>query len=370
MNHRRGGDAPRPGRNDVEAALEGGAKESPEDRGGVSDAWMLAFCFVGLQVSYLTWGVLQERMMTKPYVTVDGSGAEDAEEFPSVTFLVAANRLLALVLAYSMVAAEAPREALARAPDGGLDWRKLLTMFAPSSLSNVLSSVFQYSALRYVTFPTQVLFKSNKIIPTMLMGKFLHSKTYSWREYGEALVISLSVALFMVNEKPRKGDGDGAAGGYAAVVGVGCLCAYLLLDSFTSQWQSRTFKAHKITQAQMMLGTNAFSMFYTIAKTAAGGEIGESLAFLSRHPLSAVHLVCFSLASSVGQLFIFYTIKRYGAVVFATIMTTRQMLSMVVSCLLYDHSIGATSFAAASAVFVVLGLRIERKRAGRAPSNR
>jgi hypothetical protein len=39
------------------------------------------------------------------------------------------------------------------------------------------------------------------------------------------------------------------------------------------------------------------------------------------------------------QLFIFYTIKIFGPVVFAIIMSTRILVSIAVSCFLYDHPI-------------------------------
>lgn len=35
------------------------------------DATLLTFCFVGLQGSYLTWGLLQEKVMTQVSVTGD-----------------------------------------------------------------------------------------------------------------------------------------------------------------------------------------------------------------------------------------------------------------------------------------------------------
>ena len=44
-------------------------------------------CFVGLQGSYVTWGFIQEKVMTQRYET---------GMFPSTVFLVCANRALAL----------------------------------------------------------------------------------------------------------------------------------------------------------------------------------------------------------------------------------------------------------------------------------
>ena len=46
-----------------------------------------------------------------------------------------------------------------------------LYKFTMCSISNIMSSWCQYEALKYVPFPVAVLFKSSKILPTMLMGK-------------------------------------------------------------------------------------------------------------------------------------------------------------------------------------------------------
>ncbi|CAF4367768.1 unnamed protein product, partial [Adineta steineri] len=54
----------------------------------------LIFSFFGLQISYLLWGLLQERIMTRPF---------DGEKFTNSQFLVFVNRCLAMILAYSLL---------------------------------------------------------------------------------------------------------------------------------------------------------------------------------------------------------------------------------------------------------------------------
>lgn len=50
-------------------------------------------------------------------------------------------------------------------------------------------------------------------------------------------------------------------------------------------------------------------------------------------PRSVLCLPCCCLS----QLFIFYTIQKYGALRFALVMTVRQFLSIVLSCLVFSH---------------------------------
>ena len=52
-------------------------------------------CFVGLQFSYLTWGVLQEKIMTRQYVDSTGK----IGQFKDSQFLVFVNRIMAFAVA-------------------------------------------------------------------------------------------------------------------------------------------------------------------------------------------------------------------------------------------------------------------------------
>lgn len=119
----------------------------------------LAFCFSGLQLSYLSWGIVQEHIMTHQYKN---------GRFISSTFLVFANRLLALIVSLIIVVFQKSSN-----PELSVIKDVPFYYYAPASLSNTLSSWAQYEALKYVSFPTQVLSKSCKIIPVMLVSKLI-----------------------------------------------------------------------------------------------------------------------------------------------------------------------------------------------------
>ena len=63
----------------------------------------------------------------------------------------------------------------------------------------------------------------------------------------------------------------------------------------------------------------------------------------------------------MGQLFIFYTIKEFGPVIFTILMTTRQIISLVISCIIYVHPMDLYTWAGTLIVFVVVFNRIRRK---------
>lgn len=338
---------------DPQEAAAGSPKAAPTSKPGSpraapavesyqAKATKLAVCFVGLQVSYLTWGVMQETVVTTQYNPTE---LVPSGKFPSSTFLVFANRVLAILIA----------AALCLWRHGRLTSDAPFWMFSPCSLSNVLSSYGQYAALKYVSFPLQVLFKSTKLVPVMLMGKVLNNTSYTRRDYLEACTIAAGVAAFSLSRGSSKASGDTSAYGLAL------LTMYVACDAFTNQWQTRIKQDHgTVDSYHMMFAVNCFSILFTVGYLVTSGEWRVATDFLAHNPQCALHVLINSFTSATGQLFIFYTILKFGAVVLTIIMNTRQMMSMVVSCVLFQHPLSAGSYAGACVVFGVIGVRSKR----------
>lgn len=120
----------------------------------------------------------------------------------------------------------------------------------------------------------------------------------------------------------------------AQFFGLLCLSLYICSDAFTSQWQDRIYKAYpkQIDQFQMMYGVNCSAIIITMLALLFSGELAAVLEFLTYHPQALWFNVITAITSATGQLFIFYTIKQFGPVVFTIIMTTRQVPGMPQHC--------------------------------------
>jgi hypothetical protein len=107
----------------------------------------LGFCAMGLVVTFSIWGLVQERMLTQSY---------DGDFFEFSYGLVFMNRLGGLVLSAILMA-------YLKVP-----WvSSPLWEYSFPSVANMLSSWCQYEALKYVSFPTQMLAKAFKLVPVM-----------------------------------------------------------------------------------------------------------------------------------------------------------------------------------------------------------
>ncbi|XP_078391494.1 adenosine 3'-phospho 5'-phosphosulfate transporter 1 [Cetorhinus maximus] len=326
--------------------LKSGAQEEPAatsrteatESSFTKQTLKLLACVLGLQVSYLTWGVLQERVMTKAYGRTE---TDPGVKFRDSQFLVFMNRILAVTVAGLCCA-------LTKQPRHGAPMYK----YSFASISNILSSWCQYEALKFISFPTQVLAKASKVIPVMLMGKIVSRKSYEYWEYLTAMLISAGVSMFLLSNTQNKHPST-----VTTFSGIVILAGYILFDSFTSNWQDALFK-YKMSSIQMMFGVNLFSCLFTVGSLLEQGAFFQSLAFMLQHPEFAFHAGLLSICSACGQLFIFYTIGQFGAAVFTIIMTLRQAFAILLSCLIYGHSVTMVGGLGLATVFLSLFLRV------------
>jgi len=298
---------------------------------------------IGLNVTFVSWGVIQERILKMEY----GEG----KYFTYSYGLVFTNRFLGLIFSGCLLYFTKPT------------WSKALAYeYALPSVTNMLSSWCQYEALKFVTFPTQVLSKSFKTAPIMVMGRLLGNKTYPFYDYVVAATIGLGVAIFVSSSEGLKIGVDTFGNQGAIGCGLLLLGLYLIIDSFTSQWQSRMFTVHKdLSPIQMMFIMNAFSTVFSMVTLVHEGDLVPFFRFVQDNPEIHLHFIAFSLLATIGQLLIFHTIRNFGAVVFAIIMTVRIALSILMSCFIYDHPITEMGILGLVIVFCAVGYRVQRK---------
>jgi adenosine 3'-phospho 5'-phosphosulfate transporter B2 len=126
------------------------------------------------------------------------------------------------------------------------------------------------------------------------------------------------------------------------------------------------FKIHRdLSMIELMFATSAFSTVLSLITLVHDGKLWPAFDFVVRHSEIQFHFFLFSVCSTVGQLFIFYTIKNFGALVFAMIMTTRILISIALSVILYEHKVTATGFYGLVLVVGAVFYRIKRKAEGR-----
>lgn len=138
-----------------------------------TEYFWLAFCFFGIMGSFVAYGLLLE------YATTGGKHLHE------LSFLFVTSLLYTCTAWFGRyIRAEKP----STIPPA---------QFAVLGMTSMGSTFFSVRALRYVIYPIQVLAKSCKPVPVMLMGAVM-GKKYPAKKYVKVVLIVGGVCLFMM----------------------------------------------------------------------------------------------------------------------------------------------------------------------------
>lgn len=301
-----------------------------------SKAGRLAFAVAGIMATLVVYGVLQEKIMRVPY-------GDNKEFFKYSLFLVFCNRITtSAVSAGSLLAS-----------------RKALDPVAPMykycaiSLSNILTTTCQYEALKYVSFPVQTLAKCAKMIPVMIWGTVIMQKRYIAKDYFFAVLVTVGCAFFILypastDVSPYNAERQSTFWGVSLMIG------YLGFDGFTSTFQDKLFKGYDMEIHNQIFYTTMCSCILSLSGLVVQGHLISAIEFMFRHPACFYDVILLSSVATASQFFISYTIRTFGALTFATIMTTRQLVSILLSCVWFAHPLSWEQLIGAAIVFGAL----------------
>merc|ERR1719343_801144 len=253
--------------------------------------------------------------MTYPY---------GGDRFTDSVFLVFCNRAVAVVFALVMAAMKG-ESYMNSAP---------LWKYLAISFSNVYASTCQYEALKYVSFPVQMLGKSFKMMPVMVWGMAVSGKRFSVTDWMIAFAVTGGVVEFLMTGPISSHSDQGNS-----MYGLALLGGFLALDGFTSTFQEKLFKEHTTSKYNQMLYINLGSCVISSFTLVASGRLSNAVGFTMAHPGFLHDGMMLSASAVAGQWFIYSQVKEFGALVFAATMNVRQVVSILISYAKYGHSI-------------------------------
>ncbi|XP_040994097.1 UDP-galactose/UDP-glucose transporter 5B-like [Juglans microcarpa x Juglans regia] len=284
-----------------------------------SKIWKMVFSVVGIMTTLVTYGVLQEKIMRVPY-------GVNKEYFKYSLFLVFCNRIT--TSAVSAGALLASKKAL--------DPVAPVYKYCLVSISNILTTTCQYEALKYVSFPIQTLAKCAKMIPVMVWGTIIMQKKYVGHDYLLAFLVTLGCSIFILYPAASE-ISPYSRGRENTTWGVSLMIGYLGFDGFTSTFQDKLFKGYDMDIHNQIFYTTLCSCILSFTGLTLQGHLLPAIDFVYRHNDCFFDITLLSTVATVSQFFISYTIRNFGALTFATIMTTRQLVSIMLSCIWFAH---------------------------------
>ncbi|XP_037923947.1 solute carrier family 35 member B1 homolog [Hermetia illucens] len=293
---------------------------------------------VGIFLCYFYFGIIQEKITRGRYgdeVTEDGVG----ERFTFALALVWVQCFCNWIFAKVLLLLRPQKEDTTHTG-----------YYASCALTYQLAMVSSNMALRWVPYPTQVVGKSAKPIPVMILGVLIGRKSYSWTRYACVLTIVAGVVLFMYKESKVSNLPD------ADKVGLGELLLFLSLsmDGLTGAIQERMRSSSAPSGQQMMLAMNWWSTIMLGVAILLTGEGKLFIAFALKHSELLVHLSSLALAGALGQFFIFLMVSHFGPLACSVVTTTRKFFTVLCSVLFFGNVLVPRQWFGAVLVFAGL----------------
>eukprot|EP01132_Coremiostelium_polycephalum_P003083 gene3083-3854_t len=296
---------------------------------------LFIFCVAGIYIFYLLYGVSQEKLNIMTY-------GDDKKIFGYTAFLLAAQCFFNMISA-KVVSLFQKNDRDVTPP----------IKYGLVSVLLVASTFLSNYSIRFISYPTQVLAKSCKPIPVMLMGILFFKRKYSILKYFIVVIITVGIAIFMLPNS-NKYTKEHPHMLYGNIL----LLSSLLMDGVMGPFQDNLVSKYKPSSTNMMLNTNIWNFIFFLIMTIFNGELSEATQFIFQYPEVLKQISLFCITSALGQQFIYLTTNKFGSLNCSTITTTRKFFSILVSIFWFGHSITFLQWVSIAMVFSGLGLDV------------
>ena len=217
------------------------------------------------------------------------------------------------------------------------------------SVFSTASTILTNEASHRVNYPTQVIFKSSKLLFVMALRAFaLRRHKTSTHEIVSALSIVAGLIAFTWATSSTKAlsstttgsDRDFLLGVVAILVAVTCdALLYVGEEKFC-------FQQHSSTSTEVILFTNMIAVAYGSMTLVTTGQAAASITWALSHPAFLVLIVAFSLCNFCGTTFLLHIVNEFGSSTAVVVTSTRKMATVLCSYVIYPkpftglHAVG------------------------------
>ena len=210
-------------------------------------------------------------------------------------------------------------------------------LMASSALSNI--------SLNYINFPTKVVFRSCKLIPTMMIASVVHKKIFTSVEYTCAMAICTGLVMFAA--------ADWELTPSFHPVGLALVSLSVCADAILPNAQERLFRLGS-SRLEVTVFTNTFTLLIMTGSTLASGDLLALLRQMTENRQLAVYFAIYTFIAYIAISVHMTVVKRYGGVADVLIATGRKGMTLILSFLLFPK--GFSWFYPVGAVLVLGGL--------------
>ncbi len=201
-------------------------------------------------------------------------------------------------------------------------WMLCLFLLISSATSNI--------ALAYINYPTKVVFRSCKLIPTMLISMLYLGKKITRKELLFGVMISVGMILF--------GYADFKVSPNFNLIGIMLVCISVAADSFLPNYQEKIFE-HGSSRLEVTYYTNILCLASMTFFFSLNGELQKGFAYAFANPRALLYMGIYTFLAYVAIGFHMALVKEYGGITTVLVGNTRKALTVVMSFVMFPKPI-------------------------------
>nr|XP_053635263.1 adenosine 3'-phospho 5'-phosphosulfate transporter 2-like [Cherax quadricarinatus]XP_053635264.1 adenosine 3'-phospho 5'-phosphosulfate transporter 2-like [Cherax quadricarinatus] len=187
---------------------------------------------------------------------------------------------------------------------------------------------FSNSSVGYLNYPTQVIFKSCKLIPVMIGSILILGKRYSILEVVACLCMSSGLIWFTLADSTLQPD--------FSFTGVMLVSLALICDAIIGNVQEGAIRKYSESTAHVVLYSYSIGFFLILIGLLLIDQLVPAVSFASQFPWEVYgRAVVLSAAGFCGVQVVLTLVTLHGALVAVTVTTFRKALTICLSFLLF-----------------------------------
>jgi adenosine 3'-phospho 5'-phosphosulfate transporter B3 len=219
-----------------------------------------------------------------------------------------------------------------------------LHIYVGLSIVASLSVVLTNKGSVLLNYPTQVVFKSSKLLFVMVMRAiFLRSKRRpSLAEVAGAVIVVVGLTGFTwASHKTSTPSIHKAVASSSIlpndfVLGVIVIIIALICDTLLYMGEEAyCFSTYQSSNVEVILFTTMFGVFNTFGTLCVTGKVTESIAYATSEPRLVIFVIAFSACNFLGTHFLLSIVSEFDANYAVMATSVRKMCTILLSFLIY-----------------------------------
>ncbi|KAK4024264.1 adenosine 3'-phospho 5'-phosphosulfate transporter 2 [Daphnia magna] len=209
-------------------------------------------------------------------------------------------------------------------------------------------------SLEYLNYPTQVIFKSCKLVPVLLGGILIQGKKYGAKDFLAAIIMCIGLIWFTLIDVTISPNFH--------PIGVIMINFALVADAIIGNVQEKAMKKYGASNNEVVLYSYSLGTIYLFVALIISGRLIPAITAANQFPVSIYGLGCLlSFTGYVGVNLVLTLVRVAGAFAAVTVTTFRKALSIVVSFIFFAKPF--TFQYVWSGFLVILGVYLSQRQA-------